>query len=158
MLTVELRKWSVDCEPDLTAEAYALMDTGGAEQCGCEECFNFAAVRHLIYTPALLDLFDCMGIDPLLEADVEREACVAAGRHGYRARFYLVGAIASGPATTIARCGRELARSLEDTGEEIAVGFSVAPEDTPDAFLGLPTVCMEVAVVAPWISNAPEPA
>ena len=157
MLTVELRKWSVDCEPDLTAEAYALMDTGGAERCGCEECFNFAAVRHLIYPSALLELFDCMGIDPQLEADVEHEACVADGRHGYRARFYLVGAIASGPTTTVARCGRDLARSLEATGEEISVGFSVAPEDAPDASLGLPTVCMEVAVLAPWISNAPEP-
>lgn len=157
MLTIELRKWSVDCEPDLTAEAYALMDSGGAEQCGCEECFNFAVVRHLIYTPDLLELFDCMGIDPLLEAEVERESCVAEGRHGYRARFYLVGSIASGPVTTLARRGQDLAHSLETAGDEVEVGFSCANEALPDAFRGLPTVCFEVAVVAPWISNAPEP-
>ena len=44
-------RWAVDTEPDLTAEAYALLDCGGAESCGCEACFNFAATRHLVYYP-----------------------------------------------------------------------------------------------------------
>lgn len=157
MLTVELRKWSVACEPDLTREAYALMDCGGAEQCGCEACFNFAAVRHLVYDPDLLELFDCMGIDPLLEAEVAHEERVGDGRHEYRARFFLVGSIASGPANTVARCGAFLADSLENAGDHVAVGFSADPDALPDAFRGLPTVCFEVRVVAPWVSNGPEP-
>ena len=35
MQLVELRKWAVRCEPDLTREAYALLDSSGAEECGC---------------------------------------------------------------------------------------------------------------------------
>lgn len=157
MLTVELRKWSVTCEPDLTREAYAQIDSGGAERCGCEECFNFAAVRHLIYPPDLLELFECMGIDPLLEADVEYRCPVSNGQHGYCARFFLVGRIASGPTTTTAQHGSSLAPSLEETGGSVAVGFSQEPDALPNAFHGLPTVCFEVAIVAPWVSNAPEP-
>ena len=69
METLALRKWVVRSEPELTAEAYALTESGGAESCGCEECFNFAAARHLVYTPEVLELFDVLGIDPLLEAE-----------------------------------------------------------------------------------------
>ena len=82
MQLVELRKWSVRCEPDLTREAYALIDCGGAEQCGCEPCFNFAATRHLLYDAEVLEFLDTLGIDPLLEADVSHDACLGAGRHG----------------------------------------------------------------------------
>ena len=70
MQTVALRKWVVRSEPELTREAYALIESGGAECCGCEECFNFAAARHLVYTPELLELLETLGIDPLLEAEV----------------------------------------------------------------------------------------
>lgn len=156
MQVIELRKWAVRCEPDLTREAYALMDTGGAEQCGCEECFNFATTRHLLYTPEVLELFDWLGVDPLLEADVRHDTCLGSGRHGYTACFYLVGEIADGPATTTARHGLREESSRESAGSGISVGFS-SGGDVPDAFRGLPVVCLEVSVVAPWISNAPEP-
>ena len=157
MYTIELSKWAVCCEPDLTREAYALIDTGGAELCGCEECFNFAATRHLLYTPEVLELFDRLGVDPLLEALVKRDACLGEGRHGYTACFYLVGEIADGPSTTVARHGAFDESSLESAGGDISVGFSYRAGDVPDVFRGMPVVCLEVSVVAPWISNAPEP-
>ena len=157
MQVIELHKWAIRCEPDLTSEAYALIDTAGAELCGCEECFNFAAARHLLYTPEVLELFDWLGIDPTLEAEVRRDAFLGHGRHGYTACFYLVGEIEKGPATTVARHGRRDESALESAGDGICVGFSAACEDAPDAFCGLPVSCLEVSVVAPWISNAPEP-
>lgn len=157
MQTIELRKWAICCEPELTREAYALIDSGGAELCGCEECFNFATARHLLYTPEVLELFDWLGIDPLLEASVHHDACLGSGRHGYTACFYLVGQIADGPATTVACHGACNESSLEPAGGGIRVGFSADTGDAPDAFRGLPVVCLEVSVVAPWISNAPEP-
>jgi hypothetical protein len=157
MHVVELRKWAVRCEPDLTREVYARIDTSGAELCGCEECFNFATARHLLYSPDLLELFEWLGVDPLLEAHVWHDACLGAGRHAYTASFYLVGEIADGPATTVARHGAVDEWSLEDAGDGIRVGFSVGGGDAPEPFRGLPVVCLEVSVVAPWISNAPEP-
>lgn len=154
---VELRKWAIRCEPDLTREIYALIDCGGAEECGCESCFNFATSRHLLYSPELLEFLDLLGVDPLLEAEVHHEACLGPGRHGYTAHFYLVGEIANGPCTTVARMGERNACSREPAGGGISVGFSCAEGGVPDAFRGLPVVCLEVSVVAPWISNAPEP-
>jgi hypothetical protein len=158
MQTLSLRKWVVRNEPDLTREAYALIESGGAEYCGCEECFNFAAARHLIYTPEVLELLEYLGIDPLLEAEVVHEGRLAPGRHAYTVSFYVVGEIESGPATCVSRHGLEVVASRESAGCGISVGFAVgegAPR--PDAFLGLPAVRLELGVIAPWVSNAPEP-
>ncbi|HEY5656178.1 MAG TPA: hypothetical protein VIY27_00165 [Myxococcota bacterium] len=154
---VQLSKWSVRSEPDATREAYARIDCGGAESCGCEACFNFASARHLVYSAEVLDLFESLGIDPLLEAEARHDRCLEEGRHAYTACFYLVGEIADGPATTVARRGRRVVASLEAAGEGICVGFSADARDAPEAFRGLPVVRLEVSVVAPWVSNEPEP-
>lgn len=159
MQTLSLRKWVVRHEPELTREAYALIDSGGAECCGCEECFNFAAARHLVYTPEVLELLEWLGIDPLLEAEVVYEGCLGPGRHAYTVAFYAVGEIESGPASCIARrAGRSVGAARESAGCGISVGFAAgegAPR--PDAFLGLPAVRLELGVVVPWVSNALEP-
>jgi len=158
METLALRKWVVRSEPELTAEAYALTESGGAETCGCEECFNFAAGRHLVYTPEVLELLDRLGIDPLLEADVRHDGRLAPGRHAYTVSFYVVGEIESGPVSCIARAGASLCTSRESAGCGISVGFASAEGVArPDAFLGLPAVRLELGVVVPWVSNAPEP-
>jgi hypothetical protein len=159
MQTLSLRKWVVHSEPDLTREAYALMESGSAEECGCEECFNFAAARHLVYTPEVLELLELLGIDPLLEAEVRHDGAVAPGRHAYTVSFFVVGEIESGPVSCIARAGSAIHASRESAGCGISIGFASA-EGTPrpEAFLGLPAVRLELGVVAPWISNAPEPA
>ena len=71
---------SVRCEPELTREAYALMDCGAAEVCGCETCFNFATTRHLTYTPEVLELLlrsglnDWGGVSPVTLDFINPEA------------------------------------------------------------------------------------
>lgn len=157
MELVELSKWSVWTDPELTREAYALMDCGGAERCGCEACFNFANTRHLVYPTELLDFFEWLGIDPQLEAEVHRDGYLGEDRHCYTVAFYMVGRIASGPLTTTATNIHGDALSLEEADDEVRVGFSADTSDMPEAFRGLPAVCLEVQLVAPWISNAPEP-
>ncbi len=157
MELLELSKWSVWTDPDLTREAYALMDSGGAERCGCEACYNFLNTRHLVYSTEVLDFFEWLGIDPLLEADVHRDGCLGEDQHRYTVAFFLVGRIASGPLTTTATSAGGTARSLEGVDGDILVGFSADPREVPDVFLGLPSVCLEVQLTVPWVSNAPEP-
>ena len=48
---LELQKWSVWTDPDLTREAYALMDSGGAERCGCEHSFELLGLGAHQLTP-----------------------------------------------------------------------------------------------------------
>jgi hypothetical protein len=47
--------------------------------------------------------------------------------------------------------------SREAAGDGIRVGFSADAREAPEVFRGLPVVRLEVSVVAPWVSNAPEP-
>ena len=157
METVSLHKWAVDTEPDLTREAYALLDCGGAEDCGCEACFNFAATRHLAYSAELIEFLEWLGIDPQLEAFARYDTPLTSGEHGYTVSFFLVGRIASGPPTPVARRSDGLWESLEPAGDSF-VGFSADVSDAPEVFRGLPCVRLEVRVAAPWVSNAPEPA
>ena len=156
MQTVALHKWAVDNEPDLTREAYAQIECGGAEDCGCEACFNFATARHLVYSPEVLEFLEWLGIDPQLEAWPRHAARLARGAHRYTVGFDLVGRIARGPSTPVAfRRGRPY-ESLESAGD-VQVGFCADASDAPEAFRGLPCVRLEVRVEAPWVANGPEP-
>lgn len=157
MQTVSLQKWAVDNEPDLTREVYAQIECGGAEDCGCEACFNFAATRHLVYSAEVIEFLEWLGIDPSLEAFARYDMPLEDGAHGYTVSFFLVGRIASGPATPVARRSDGLWESLEPAGDAF-VGFSADTSEAPEAFRGLPCVRLMVRVVAPWVSNAPEPA
>jgi len=157
METVFLHKWAVDTDPDLTREAYALLECGGAESCGCEACFNFAATRHLVYSAEVIEFLEWLGIDPQFEAFARYDMPLTDGEHGYTVSFFLVGRIASGPATPVARRSDGLCESLEPAADSF-VGFSADASDAPEAFRGLPCVRLEVRVAAPWVSNAPEPA
>ena len=156
METVALRKWAVDTEPDLTREAYALIDCGGAEDCGCEACLNFATTRHLVYSSEVLEFLDWLGIDPQLEAHAQYDEPLGSGDHSYTVHFYLVGRIAKGPSTPIAR-RRDGERTALETAADVQLGFSADASDAPDVFRGLPCVRLEVRVAAPWIANGPEP-
>ncbi|MCH2171617.1 hypothetical protein MK489_12610 [Myxococcota bacterium] len=159
MLEFEIGKWTIAVDPDLTREIYAGLETSGAESCGCEPCFNFAAVRHLVYTPEILNLFDWLGVDPLLESGVRHLGRVTPGSHRYAGWFHVVGKIAKGPATPVAAAdrGRESVVSLVDSGDGLEVGFSTERSLAPEDFRGLPVVTLEFSALAPWISNAPEP-
>jgi hypothetical protein len=159
VLELEFGKWTIAVDPELTSEVYAGLETSGAESCGCEPCFNFAAVRHLIYTPEILNLFEWLGVDPLLESGVRHLGRVTAGSHRYSGWFHVVGEITSGPATPVAAAdrGRESVVSLVASGDGLEVGFSRERSLAPEAFHGLPVITLEFRAVAPWISNAPEP-
>ena len=157
MQRVELPKWSILSDPELTREVYALIETSGAELCGCEVCFNFAIARHLAWSPEALDLFECLGIDPLLESAVSHVARLRSGLHVYTGTFHLVGEIASGPATPVAARNGEPALSLVPLGDGLSLGFTADRSPAPEAFYGLPVVGLEFRARIPWISNAPEP-
>jgi hypothetical protein len=88
---------------------------------------------------------------------VHRDVCLGNDRHRYTVAFFLVGRIESGPLTTTAMSALGTAPSLETADEEIQVGFSADTSEAPEPFLGLPSVCLEVQLTVPWVSNAPEP-
>ncbi len=81
-----------DCEK--TRMAYAAMQTGDAERCGCSGCRNFAAQRKSAYPDHFFVLLAQMGIDPEKEGEVYE--CGPEGElYRYGGWFFCVGEIVS---------------------------------------------------------------
>ena len=157
MQLVQFAKWLIESAPDATQEAYARIDSGGAERCGCEECFNFANARHLIYPTEVIDLLEWLGIDPLLETEVTHVRRLDSGLHTYCCVFHLVGELVEGQARNLNLSGRLQNQYLVEAGDGVSLAFSADASLAPDEFRGQPIVELEFSVDAPWISNAPEP-
>jgi hypothetical protein len=76
--------WAIEANVAATRERYQESKHGGAEACGCPNCINFALVREQAYPPALLALFDSLGIDFKKENEVHHYGRTATGLHIYR--------------------------------------------------------------------------
>jgi hypothetical protein len=77
---------------EATVTAYRAVQSGGADQCTCVYCRNFAVQRANVYPPDFRALLDQLGIDPRKEGEVYD----VAGAHEFKARptggwFYFVG-------------------------------------------------------------------
>ena len=63
-------RWSLRCDRDATRRAYASMEVGQPESCGCMHCRNFVAAREQVYPPEVRALLVDLGIDFMREAEV----------------------------------------------------------------------------------------
>ena len=103
-----------DCEK--TRMAYAAMQTGNAERCGCSGCRNFAAQRKSAYPDHFLVLLAQMGIDPEKEGEVYE--CRTEGElYRYGGWFFCVGEIVS--------IGERLVEMLRDFNTGLPMASSV---------------------------------
>jgi hypothetical protein len=55
---------------ELTRQAYSLIESGGAEECGCSYCRNFVEQRSIAYPEHFRSLLDQLGIDSNKEGEV----------------------------------------------------------------------------------------
>src|ERR1700730_9362543 len=67
---IELGPWRVEVDREATIQAHAAMPSGGADECNCSWCENFAAQRPVPYPPEFLSLLDQLGIDCNKEIEV----------------------------------------------------------------------------------------
>ncbi len=74
-----------------TESAYASLEGGDADRCGCDPCRNFAIQRTAAYPPDFLALLDRLGIDPLKEGEAVHYGGDSSGKHNYGGWFYFVG-------------------------------------------------------------------
>jgi hypothetical protein len=75
---------------ELTRQAYALMNHGGTERCGCSYCRNFAAQRGTVYPPSFQTLLERLGIDLSKEGEVYE--CGPVGEYrSYGGWLYFIG-------------------------------------------------------------------
>jgi hypothetical protein len=79
----EIGRWKIASDAESTRKAHAATLLGGPEECGCTLCLNFAAQRTETYSPAIMQLFQQLGIEANREAEICHMARLQSGRHFY---------------------------------------------------------------------------
>ena len=88
-------RWQLETEREATRRAYAHLEAGGPERCGCAHCRNFAAARMEVYPVKVHRLFEDLGIDFTKEAEVYHMVRLRPGLHQYGGWFHCVGRVES---------------------------------------------------------------
>src|SRR5258708_23572764 len=91
MTELRLGDQLVSYDRDATVAAYAQLQRGSAEMCGCSVCRNFLAQRDKLYPQHFLKLLDHMGIDLTKEGDLYEDGPMADNVQPSAGWFYFVG-------------------------------------------------------------------
>ena len=157
MITLTYARWVLEVDPRLTALTYSKIAQGGAEECGCQGCLNFARARDRLYPAAVQKLFHELGVDFKREAEVTYQCGLPGDLHSYDGWFHCVGNILSG------RDGwREIAQGthvpdVEQVDESFALAFSNRYAPANDAFKGLPLIQVFFLAKVPWLLPSAPP-
>ena len=88
-----LGEWLFTNDLYATQQAYAGIRKGGVDECTCNGCRNFIAVRDRVFPPAFLSLLQSLGIDAYKDGEVYRNGQLAPGRHDYGGWYHFVGSL-----------------------------------------------------------------
>lgn len=88
-----LGEWFFTNDLSATQEAYSRIDVGTADECKCNGCRNFVAVRDRVFPPAFIELLKSLGIDPHKDGEVYHNGQIAPGRHHYGGWYHFVGSL-----------------------------------------------------------------
>jgi hypothetical protein len=82
VIEIRYKDWLLRCDAETTRAAYARIENGAPERCGCDHCLNFIAQRDQrdqSYPRGVLDLLASLGIDYRREAEVHHLARLPSG-------------------------------------------------------------------------------
>ncbi len=160
--TIRFRKWEVSADPGATREAYAAIDIGWPEFCGCVHCRNFAQARPTVYPADALDVMTKLGITPALEQEIVPIEPIGGEAYFYTGSFAFVGRLTSGPDFWKPKPGGGLMNDREATEfltDKFRMGFTTHLTRTAKPFRGKPVLQLEFAVDVPWVipKRMPDP-
>jgi hypothetical protein len=142
---LEVGPYRLSVDIDRTREAYATIQTGGPEECGCDPCKNIVANRATIYPPALITLLAKLGVDPKKEAEVYHTCRLRPGVHSYGGWFHVIGEVVQD------------ADELVALAPGVRVWFKNGAAVAQDAFKTQPVMRVEMELEIPWKIDLPEP-
>src|SRR5437879_3879445 len=91
MTKLRLGDQLVRYDRDATLSAYAHLQQGWAEKCGCSGCRNFIAAREQVFPDAFRTVLAELGIDLSKEGEAIHHGPVEGNLHFYGGWFYFVG-------------------------------------------------------------------
>lgn len=159
-MTKQLRigRWILRVDAEATRAAMASpLQPDGAEGCGCAYCRNYVSQRHHLYPPAMVRLFDELGVDLRRDAEVVEYARSADGLHEYGIWYHLVGQIEAGAEAWVPTGAHSSHLETEDVGGGFSIGFSHRSDMMPPSFAGLPVVQLDISFRIPWVLEEPDP-
>lgn len=148
MIEKRIGPWRLVCDPRLTSELYAAMDTGAAEKCGCMGCENYRKGREFHMEQPFAALLRELGVDPLKELSVRRVAPLDKNTSLYAGSFAVAGRLAEGPDAR----GKDGVRIdvFEEVTKRIYVAFRTwtAP---PPGWRDVDCVRLRFLLIADWL-------
>lgn len=151
MQTLEYKEWRLAFDAERTRRAYAKLESGSSEQCGCAYCRNFAAVRSQAYPSEVLDLFDRLGVDPRKEAESYQTHREQSGRHFYGWWLHFVGRIVAGRDVKVPADENTSRLELASLTDDHAIGFTEQIQLAKEPFGGASLVQIEFTAYLPWV-------
>jgi hypothetical protein len=139
-----------------TLAAYAELQQGWTERCGCGGCRNFIAAREQAFPDAFRNFLAEFGIDPTKEGEAIHYGPVDGGLHFYGGWFYFVGKLteAGERLTTIPLPGSSARiQPLPGPREGFQYWFSTNFA-RPPAIFGGKMGAVEFTTLLPWIIDA----
>ncbi len=152
METLKLASWDILYDYEATVEAYAQIERGGAEVCGCCHCRNFLQVHETVYPRGFRDFVRSLGIDCAKEAEVYQVARLSPGLHLYHGCFYFVGRISRTEDNSEA--SSKPAASDEHDFNWFLTGTGALAQEV---FKGQPLVEVMFEARVPWVLQEEEP-
>lgn len=129
---------------DATTVVYRSITRGGASECSCSGCDNFACIRTQAYPPEFIRILSVLGIDPLKEDEAFEYGRDDQGLHIYGGWFHFVGEVV------------QLGQRVDLDGFQFWFDpFEQVPQN--DLFEPGPVSAIEFLTHLPWVSDQPEP-
>lgn len=154
MDTVRFRKWELAVDLQATRDAYAALEIGWPEYCGCVHCRNFQLARPQAYPPEALGLFERLGIASTREQEVVPVEPLGREAYFYTGSFPFVGRLVSGADFWKPKPDGGLMNDRSGTEyltDTFRMGFTNHLARTPRPFRGKPIVQLEFGVQLPWV-------
>ena len=164
MKSIFYKRWEFLVDVEATRKAYDTVLKGGAEDCNCLPCQNFAAAKHLAFPREVLALFKNLGVDPTKEAEVCHYGKSNSGNHCYGGWTHFIGYVTSGKKISLTQeCDMALRGEsynnptmvrgfdMEKVDDSCQIGFAEGGGLYHNSFNHQPLVQIEFVVEVPWI-------
>jgi hypothetical protein len=156
MTTAEFRRWRIEYDFEATRKAYAQVQQGCPDQCGCNTCKNFAAAHGYAYPPEVRAFFEQLGIDINKEPEVYHNARLENGLHLYGGWFHFTGAILKGSDAMKQIAENSWQLDPEQVTDEFAIALTRRTALVPASFGEQQVVQIEFETNIPWVIDSDE--
>jgi hypothetical protein len=149
-MTIRFKKWEIECDVEATRAAYAKIERGSPEDCGCNTCKNFAAARQYAYPQEARSILGQLGIDINKEAEVYHNCKLESGLHYYGGWFHFIGSM-EGPDSEREIAENTFTFDLEHIDNRFAVGFTAHSALVAGSFGNQRVIQVEFRAEVAWI-------